>query len=75
MGEAAAISSPIASTATLCSRSTRGQEGSARSTAKTYADWTCRFGLICEEHDNGEIWANFLWDPRERFSERSGAWE
>ncbi len=35
--------------------------------SKTYADWTCQFGLVCEVHDNGEIWANVLWDVRERF--------
>jgi subtilase family serine protease len=35
--------------------------------SKTYADWWCRFGLVCEVHDNGEIWANALWDTRERF--------
>ena len=35
--------------------------------SKTYADWWCRFGLVCEVHDNGEIWANVLWDTRERF--------
>jgi len=35
--------------------------------AKTYADWTCPNGLTCEVHDNGEIWANVLWDLRERF--------
>jgi subtilase family serine protease len=34
---------------------------------KTYADWTCKSGLFCEVHDNGEIWANTLWDVRERF--------
>lgn len=34
---------------------------------KTYADWTCLFGLFCSVHDNGEIWANVLWDARERF--------
>jgi subtilase family serine protease len=34
---------------------------------KTYADWFCLFGLFCEPHDNGEIWANVLWDLRERF--------
>src|SRR6185436_5836645 len=34
---------------------------------RTYADWTCRLGLFCEVHDNGEIWANVLWDTRERF--------
>jgi subtilase family serine protease len=35
--------------------------------SKTYADWTCKNGLVCEVHDNGEIWANVLWDLRERF--------
>ncbi len=47
--------------------------------SKTYADWTCRMGLVCEVHNNGEIWANVLWDLRERFridqvrgSEQSG---
>lgn len=35
--------------------------------AKTYAQWTCLLGLFCEVHDNGEIWANVLWDLRERF--------
>ena len=34
---------------------------------KTYADWSCRLGFFCEVHDNGEIWANVLWDTRERF--------
>ncbi len=34
---------------------------------KTYNDWTCLLGLYCEPHDNGEIWANVLWDVRERF--------
>ena len=34
---------------------------------KTYADWLCLFGFFCEEHLNGEIWANVLWDIRERF--------
>ena len=34
---------------------------------KGYNDWTCLLGLFCEEHDNGEIWANVLWDLRERF--------
>lgn len=33
---------------------------------KTYADWTC-VGFFCEVHDNGEIWANLLWDTRQRF--------
>jgi subtilase family serine protease len=32
-----------------------------------YGDWYCRQGLFCEPHDNGEIWANVLWDVRERF--------
>lgn len=41
--------------------------GIRRVNAKTYADWTCLFGLFCEVHDNGEIWANVLWDVRERF--------
>jgi subtilase family serine protease len=35
--------------------------------SKTYADWICQNGLTCEVHDNGEIWANVLWDIRERF--------
>jgi subtilase family serine protease len=35
--------------------------------AKTYGDWYCYFGIICEVHDNGEIFANVLWDVRERF--------
>jgi subtilase family serine protease len=37
---------------------------------KTYDDWFCLsfFGLVfCEPHDNGEIWANVMWDLRERF--------
>jgi subtilase family serine protease len=34
---------------------------------KTYNDWRCVSGLFCEVHDNGEIWANLLWDVRERF--------
>jgi hypothetical protein len=37
---------------------------------KTYADWFCFdfFGFFfCEPHDNGEIWANTLWDMREQF--------
>ena len=33
---------------------------------RDYGDWTCLLGFICEEHDNGEIWANALWDVRER---------
>ena len=35
--------------------------------SKTYNDWTCVLGFACEVHDNGEIWANVLWDLRERF--------
>ena len=34
---------------------------------KGYADWSCLLGLFCGVHDNGEIWANVLWDLRERF--------
>jgi subtilase family serine protease len=34
---------------------------------RTYGSWWCWFGLLCEPHDNGEIWANVLWDLRERF--------
>jgi subtilase family serine protease len=34
---------------------------------KGYADWSCLLGLFCEVHENGEIWANVLWDVRERF--------
>jgi subtilase family serine protease len=34
---------------------------------RTYGSWWCWFGLFCEPHDNGEIWANVLWDLRERF--------
>jgi subtilase family serine protease len=34
---------------------------------KTYANWTCLLFIFCEVHDNGEIWANALWDVRERF--------
>ncbi len=35
--------------------------------ARTYAEWTCTGGLFCDVHDNGELWANVLWDTRERF--------
>jgi hypothetical protein len=35
--------------------------------SKTYANWSCLFGIFCEPHANGEIWANALWDVRERF--------
>jgi subtilase family serine protease len=41
--------------------------GIRRVNAKTYADWYCFYGLICFVHDNGEIFANVLWDLRERF--------
>jgi subtilase family serine protease len=42
--------------------------GIRRVNGKTYGDWACYFfGLICSVHDNGEIWANVLWDARERF--------
>jgi subtilase family serine protease len=34
---------------------------------KTYADWFCFFGIICSPHANGEIFANAMWDLRERF--------
>ncbi|MGZ8833975.1 MAG: CARDB domain-containing protein, partial [Thermoanaerobaculia bacterium] len=34
---------------------------------KTYADWSCPYWFFCQEHTNGEIWANALWDLRERF--------
>ena len=33
---------------------------------KTYAEYACQ-GFFCDVHDNGEIWANVLWDTRERF--------
>jgi subtilase family serine protease len=33
---------------------------------KTYADWLCWFGIYCPPHDNGQIFANVLWDLRER---------
>ena len=34
---------------------------------RTYGSWWCWLGLSCEPHDNGEIWANVLWDLREGF--------
>ena len=34
---------------------------------KGYGEWSCLLGFFCEVHDNGEIWANVLWDVRERF--------
>lgn len=41
--------------------------GLRRVNEKGYGDWSCQFGLFCSVHDNGEIWANVLWDVRERF--------
>ena len=41
--------------------------GLRRVNEKGYGDWSCQFGLFCSVHDNGEIWANALWDVRERF--------
>src|SRR4029453_7970065 len=38
-----------------------------RVNGKGYADWTCRLGSIWGVPHNGEIWANVLWDVRERF--------
>jgi subtilase family serine protease len=34
---------------------------------KGYGDWWCSQTFFCEVHDNGEIWANVMWDVRERF--------
>ena len=34
---------------------------------KTYGDWFCLLGFFCEPHGNGEIFANVLWDVRQRF--------
>jgi len=34
---------------------------------RTYAEWSCTQGLFCDVHNNGELWANVLWDTRERF--------
>jgi len=42
-------------------------EGIREINGRTYGSWSCLFGLLCEPHDNGEIWANVLWDLRERF--------
>ena len=33
---------------------------------KTYADYFCFLGFYCLPHDNGQIFANVLWDLRER---------
>lgn len=41
--------------------------GLRRVNNKGYGDWTCQQGFICGVHANGEIWANVLWDVRERF--------
>ena len=35
--------------------------------SKGYGDWWCQQMFFCEVHDNGEIWANVMWDVRERF--------
>ena len=35
--------------------------------SKTYGDWSCLLSILCDPHSNGEIWANVLWDVRERF--------
>ena len=34
---------------------------------KGYGEWSCLLGIFCDVHDNGEIWANVMWDVRERF--------
>jgi subtilase family serine protease len=34
---------------------------------KGYGEWSCLLGIFCEVHDNGEIWANVIWDVRDRF--------
>jgi hypothetical protein len=35
---------------------------------KRYGDWYCEPGFFfCPVHTNGEIWANVLWDVRQRF--------
>jgi subtilase family serine protease len=41
--------------------------GIRRVNGRTYGSWWCFFGFYCAPHDNGEIWANLLWDLRERF--------
>lgn len=36
--------------------------------SKTYGNWSCVLPpLFCSVHSNGEIWANTLWENRERF--------
>ncbi|HEY7511454.1 MAG TPA: M36 family metallopeptidase, partial [Vicinamibacteria bacterium] len=42
-------------------------EGIRQVNEKTYGDWFCFFFFLCLPHDNGEIFANVLWDLRERF--------
>jgi subtilase family serine protease len=41
--------------------------GIRRVNGRTYGSWDCLLGFYCLPHDNGEIWANVLWDLRERF--------
>ena len=41
--------------------------GIRRVNTKTYGDWTCFFWFLCSPHENGQIFANVLWDLRERF--------
>jgi subtilase family serine protease len=41
--------------------------GIRRINTRTYGSWFCLFGLFCQPHDNGQIWANTLWAVRERF--------
>jgi subtilase family serine protease len=41
--------------------------GIRRVNGRTYGSWECWFGFYCLPHDNGEIWANVLWDLRERY--------
>ena len=67
LARAAATSSPTRSTAIRRSPSIAYPGGLRTVNGKTYNDWTCLLGLFCEPHDNGEIWANVLWDVRERF--------
>ena len=64
--KAAATSSPTAwNDPTLAEYARPG--GLRSVNGKGYADWSCLLGFFCEVHDNGEIWANVLWDARERF--------
>ena len=41
--------------------------GLRRINDKGYGDWWCSQTYFCQVHANGEIWANVLWDIRERF--------